>query len=126
MGINFVISGEAGQGIETASEIASKLLHAAGFSAFTYNEYMSRIRGGCNSVLIKVGGAPCFSERIDVLFVLDEKVFERLKNRISDKTIVVDAQKNNIFAIGYIAAFFGLDNVLESLKSDFPKIFGDE
>ena len=126
MEINFVISGEAGQGIETASEIASRLLHKAGFNVFTYNEYMSRIRGGCNSLLIKVGGAPCFSERIDFLLVLDEKAFEHLKDRISDKTVVVDAQKSNVFAIGYISAFFGLENVLESLKSDFPKILGDD
>lgn len=115
--INIVIAGEAGQGIETAMDVVTKLLHYNNYNVFAISEYMSRIRGGSNSVLIKVSSqkAPFFSERIDVLFALDKKAFEHLKNRISDKTISLEQSKKNFYVVGYIAALFKL-NVQECVN----------
>lgn len=125
--INIVIAGEAGQGIETASEIITKILHHNNFNVFSIPEYMSRIRGGCNSVLIKVTNekSPCFSSRIDIHFALDNKAFEHLKDRISENTISLDLKKKNFYVIGYISALFKLNsnNCLEFLKNKFEKLF---
>lgn len=109
--INIVIAGEAGQGIETAAEVISKILHINGYNVFSIPEYMSRIRGGCNSSLVKVGRekSPCFSRSIDVLFALDSKVFEHLKTRITDDTISFDLKKKNFYVVGYVMANFELD-----------------
>lgn len=125
--INIIISGEAGQGVETATEIITKILHHNNFNVFSIPEYMSRIRGGCNSALIKVTNekSPCFSNKIDVLFALDSKAFEHLKDRITENTISLDLKKKNFYVIGYISALFklNLDNCLEFLKNNFEKLF---
>ncbi len=127
--VNIVIAGEAGQGIETASEVITKILHIHNFNVFSMPEYMSRIRGGCNSALIKVGSekSPCFSKKIDILFTLDNKAFNHLKNRVDENTISLDLKKKNFYVIGYISALFklGLEKCLEILKNTFEKYFQD-
>lgn len=125
--VNIVIAGEAGQGIETAAEVATKLLHYNNFNAFSIPEYMSRIRGGSNSSLIKISSekSPCFSKRIDILFALDNKAFEHLKYRITPNTISLTLEKKNFYVVGYIAAIFklNLENSLEFLKNNLGKYF---
>jgi 2-oxoglutarate ferredoxin oxidoreductase subunit alpha len=118
--INIVIAGEAGQGIETATDIITKLLHANKFNVFSTLEYMSRIRGGSNSALIKVSKdkSPCFSNRIDILFAMDKKVFEHLKTRITSNTISLNIEKNNFYIVGYISSIFKLN---EEKTSNFLK-----
>lgn len=128
--INIVIAGEAGQGIESASEIISGLLHYNNFCVFSIPEYMSRIRGGCNSSLIKVSNekSPCFSSKIDVLFALDNKAFEHLQDRITNKTISLDLKKKNFYIIGYVVALFKLnpDDCLEFIKNRFEALFVEQ
>lgn len=128
--INIVIAGEAGQGIEAATDVIVKILHVNNYNVFSTPEYMSRIRGGCNSSLIRVGcgKSNCFSKRIDVLFALDNKAFEHLKHRISDNTVSIELNKKNFYVVGYIAALFKLDydNCLEILKSHFGKFIQDK
>lgn len=128
--INIVIAGEAGQGIETATEIITKILHNNNFNVFSISEYMSRIRGGSNSALIKVSRekSPCFSSRIDVLFAIDNKAFEHLKDRMTDNTISLDLKKKNFYVIGYICALFKLnsDSCLEFIKNNFEKFFQEK
>lgn len=125
--INIVIAGEAGQGIETATDIITKILHNNNFNVFSISEYMSRIRGGSNSALIKVSNekSPCFSNRIDALFALDNKAFEHLKDRVTETTISLDLKKKNFYVIGYISALFklNLDDCLEFIKNHFEKLF---
>lgn len=128
--INIVIAGEAGQGIESASEVISEILHFNNFNVFSVPEYMSRIRGGCNSSLIKITSekSPCFSNRIDVLFALDNKAFEHLQDRITDKTISLELKKKNFYVIGYVAALFKLtpDNCLDFIKNNFEQLFVEQ
>lgn len=128
--INIAIAGEAGQGIETAAEIITKILHNNNFNVFSIPEYMSRIRGGSNSALIRVSRekSPCFSSRIDVLFAIDNKAFEHLKDRMADNTISLDLKKKNFYVIGYVCALFKLnaDNSLELIKNNFEKFFQEK
>jgi len=125
--INIVIAGEAGQGIETAAEIAVKLLHANNFNVFSINEYMSRIRGGTNSALIKVtkGISPCFSSKINVLFSLDFKALEHLKKRINGTTIKYELEKKNFYVIGYICALFNInqETALQFIENNYRQLF---
>lgn len=123
--VNIVIAGEAGQGIETALDIATKILHYNDYNIFAVSEYMSRIRGGSNSALIKVSSqkAPFFESTIDILFAMNNKAFEHLKDRISEKTILFDLKKKNFYIIGYICAIFKirLEDALEFLENHFEK-----
>lgn len=124
--INIVIAGEAGQGIETAAKLLSEIFFKAGYYTYSIPEYMSRIRGGCNSVLIKISAenSPFFSEKIDVLFSMDKKSFEHLKKRLSENTKIIEVEKNNFFTMGYILSLFKLDKeiFLEEIKNEFPQI----
>ena len=128
--VNIVIAGEAGQGIDTATEVISKILHANNFNLFSLPEYMSRIRGGSNSALIKVSDefSPCFSKKIDILFALDSKVFEHLKDRISPETISLELKTKNFYVVGYVCALFklNLDNCLEFLQKNFESYFNED
>jgi len=128
--INIVIAGEAGQGIETAAEVITKMLHAFGFNVFSQNEYMSRIRGGTNSALIKISSefSPCFSSRIDILFSLDSKVFKHLEYRINPNTLTLDLKKKNFYIVGYVAAIFKLntDGCLSFLQKNYENYFQEK
>jgi len=52
--ISIVLSGEAGQGIQTVEVILTRLLKRSGFHVCATKEFMSRVRGGSNSTEIRV------------------------------------------------------------------------
>lgn len=127
--INFVIAGQAGEGVETTAKVLSKILSEMGYYTFHIPEYMSRIRGGCNSSLLKVSdeNSPCFSEKIDFLFVLDHCAYEHLQDRTDENTVIVDESRKNFFVVGYVLALFqeNLDLYLDLIKKYFPKYYTD-
>ncbi len=89
--ISIVLSGEAGQGINTVSDVLTNIAHSANIYAFTWTELMSRIRGGVNSTQIRLSNkrtrAPV--NKIDVLIPLNESAFHHNANRISKKTLIL-------------------------------------
>lgn len=89
--ISLVIAGEAGQGIQTIGNLLTKLLHQRKYNVFSTKEYMSRVRGGSNSIEIRIAHHPVYSfiDRIDLLIVLDEKAFDHISHRITDETRVI-------------------------------------
>lgn len=93
--LSIVLAGEAGQGIQTSEFILIKILKQAGYNVFATKEYMSRVRGGTNSIEIRVGSHPVssFVNRIDILIPFDKKALDRLSPRVSDETILVGDKK---------------------------------
>jgi len=87
-----VLGGEAGQGIQTVEALLIRAFKATGYHIFSSKEYMSRVRGGENSTLIRVSSRPvrAYTERIDVLFALSRGAVEHLGDRIGDTLIVTD------------------------------------
>lgn len=69
---SLVISGEAGQGIQTVEHLVTRVLKDSGYHVFATKEYMSRVRGGSNSTSIRVssGRVTSCAERIDLLIPL--------------------------------------------------------
>ncbi len=108
--MNIVVAGEAGQGIETAGKIIAHALHKKGFHVFFLPEYMSRIKGGCNSCLVKVDEifAPYFEKKIDILFKMNKCAVEHLSARINKETLVIETPQgnNNFWAIGAALKMF--------------------
>ena len=108
--MNIVFAGAAGEGIETAGKITAKVLHDLGWHTFFLPEYMSRIKGGCNSSLVKVSGdfAPYFEKKIDVLFAINKCAVEHLGERVSADTRVVEVPQGtgNFWAIGAALKMF--------------------
>ena len=89
--ISIVLGGEAGQGIQTIEFILARVLKRSGYHIFSTKEYMSRIRGGSNSILIRVSSQQVSApvDRIDILVPLDHKALIRLESRINPETVIV-------------------------------------
>ena len=86
-----VLAGEAGQGLQSIESMITLLLKRSGYNVFSSSEFMSRVRGGSNSTVIRVSSGNCagFRDRIDILIALHRGGIEHLKNRISEDTIII-------------------------------------
>jgi 2-oxoglutarate ferredoxin oxidoreductase subunit alpha len=89
--ISIVLGGEAGQGIQTIEQLLTRILKLAGYHIYATKEYMSRVRGGTNSISIRVASSPVQApvKRIDLLIPLDKDVIPHLQDRISEETVIV-------------------------------------
>jgi 2-oxoglutarate ferredoxin oxidoreductase subunit alpha len=89
--VSIVLSGEAGQGIQTIESLLTYILKREGYYVFATKEYMSRIRGGSNSTEIRVSLRPVnsFVEKIDILIPLSKNSVTHLGKRVSDNTFIV-------------------------------------
>ena len=91
--ISIVLCGEAGQGIQTVENILVKAVKNSGYHVFSTKEYMSRVRGGVNSTLIRASSSPVRSyvDQIDILVALSEDAVDHLKSRLSTDTLIIAA-----------------------------------
>lgn len=89
--ISIVLCGQAGQGVQTVEKLLTRISKAAGYNVFATKEYMSRVRGGMNSSLIRISDKPvnAFVDRIDVLVPLNKGAVQHLSKRINPKTIIL-------------------------------------
>lgn len=94
--IAIVVAGQAGQGIQTIESILTMVLKRSGYRVFATKEYMSRIRGGSNSTLIRVGYErfPANVDRIDILVPLDNDAIDHLSSRISPETLIIGERQH--------------------------------
>lgn len=90
-GLSIVLCGAAGQGVQTIEEALTHILKKAGHQVFATKEYMSRVRGGCNSTEIRVASRPvgAYVERIDILVALDTESISHMGDRVTDNTLVL-------------------------------------
>lgn len=142
--ISIVLCGEAGQGIKTIEEMTSSLLKQSGYNLYASKEYMSRVRGGSNSTLIRASSKPvsAWKDQIDLLIPLDSDAIPHLGKRITDETIIIGeinptlpvpfseiAKKignpiySNVVAVGVIAGLFKMerDHLQKAVQKYFAK-----
>ena len=88
--ITLVLSGEAGQGLQTVEEFLVETLTQETY-VFSSKEVMSRVRGGNNSVEIRVSAHPVAALRytIDYLFLFNDHAVERLRPRLTEQTVII-------------------------------------
>jgi 2-oxoglutarate ferredoxin oxidoreductase subunit alpha len=88
--ISIVLSGEAGQGIQTVERLMLRLFKLSGFHIFSYSEFMSRIRGGNNSTEMRVSSqrVNSYVKRIDLFVALHAGSMERFYDRITHDTVI--------------------------------------
>jgi len=94
--ISIVLTGEAGQGIQTIEHVLTRIFKFSGYHVFATKEYMSRIRGGVNTTTIRVASQPvnAVNDRIDVLMVLGKDAISHLKYRIDSHTLILGEEDN--------------------------------
>ncbi|MBN2103064.1 2-oxoacid:acceptor oxidoreductase subunit alpha [bacterium] len=89
--ISIVLCGPAGRGIQTAEKLLVSIFRKAGYHIFATKEYMSRVRGGSNSITIRVSSesVKALVDRIDILIPLDRIALGHVEHRISEETLVI-------------------------------------
>jgi 2-oxoglutarate ferredoxin oxidoreductase subunit alpha len=71
--INIRVTGGAGQGVHTVSNLITRMVVGAGYHFHVTQDYMSRIRGGRNTQGIRIGSEPVRAgrEEADILLALN-------------------------------------------------------
>ncbi len=86
-----MIGGPAGAGIKSVEKLLVETFGRMGFFLFSTKEYMSRIRGGSNTVQIRIGTVPVAAPtwHADCYCALDEDALEHASERIDGRTLLV-------------------------------------
>jgi 2-oxoglutarate ferredoxin oxidoreductase subunit alpha len=115
--VSIVICGQAGQGIQTVEQLFSRVLKKHGLYVFSTKEYMSRVRGGSNSTLIRISTTPVRSYigRIDFFIPLSEDAFDHVKRRITNKTVIIGEKKHIGDAKGFTTIELNLTEIARSI-----------
>lgn len=87
--ITIVLSGEAGQGLQTIEDFLVNAISPQ-YYVFSTKEVMSRVRGGNNTVEVRISNTPVYGyqESIDVLFLLNDHSLYRIKSRLKSNSLV--------------------------------------
>ena len=91
--INYLVGGEAGQGVQTIGLVLGKTMARHGLHVFLDQDYESRVRGGHSFVRVRVSDVPvaALSEELDVLIALDKKTIETHLSEVKrDGAVIFD------------------------------------
>jgi len=113
---NFIVGGEAGQGVQSLGFLLAKVFVRGGYHVFADQDYESRVRGGHNffRVRVKKGEVSAISETVDMLIALNDETIERHRGELSAKGAAVFNNEKSTF--GGDKRFFGLP--LEKLAKE--------
>jgi 2-oxoglutarate ferredoxin oxidoreductase subunit alpha len=91
--ISIVLVGAAGQGIETVANFMATVLKLSGYYVFVTREFMSRIRGGTNSLQLRVSSESvgAYTSRTDIMVPLTKTAISHLRrySRLGDETLYI-------------------------------------
>ena len=89
--LSIVLCGEAGQGIQTVEFVLTRVLKRSGYHVYATKEYMSRVRGGYNSTLIRVSSdrVAAYVDRIDLLIPLNKGAYDHVSDRVTEDTAIL-------------------------------------
>ncbi len=89
--LSILIGGAAGTGIMTLENVLSDAFKQSGYFVFSTKEYMSRVRGGSNTTLLRISDAPIHSPcwEVDLFIALDSDALDHVHERLGDATVVM-------------------------------------
>jgi len=89
--VAITVAGQAGQGIDTASELLARSLMRGGYYVFAYPDVMSRIRGGHNFTSVRVSERAVYGgpAKTSLLLALDERSVTEHKADMAEGGIIV-------------------------------------
>lgn len=89
--VSILIGGKAGQGIASIETLLTKGFKRYGFYTFSTKEFMSRIRGGSNTTLIRISNQPVNAAdfKVDIFVPLDTNAFFHAQERITKETFLI-------------------------------------
>jgi 2-oxoglutarate ferredoxin oxidoreductase subunit alpha len=89
--MNFMVGGEAGQGVQSIGFLLGKAVARGGYHVFADQDYESRIKGGHNFFRVRVKDAEvgAINEAVDILLVLNKESIDRHQNEVVDKGVIL-------------------------------------
>ena len=83
---NILIGGAAGQGIDTTVSILEKAFKRSGYFVYTVRDFMSRVRGGHNFMVIRFGNEAItsHSSKLDGIIALNEETVDLHLENLKD------------------------------------------
>jgi len=89
--INFMIGGEAGQGVQSVGLILSRALVRGGYHVFADQDYESRVRGGHNFFRVRAGEAAvgAIASFVDILVALNQESIDLHMEELSQRGVAI-------------------------------------
>ncbi|MFH1169564.1 MAG: 2-oxoacid:acceptor oxidoreductase subunit alpha [Chloroflexota bacterium] len=94
--INFMVGGEAGQGVQSVGFLLGKVLARGGWHVFSDQDYESRVRGGHNFLRVRAKDSPvgAIATPVDMLLALNRESIDLHRKEVtSDGVIIFDGDK---------------------------------
>lgn len=109
--ITLMIGGPAGAGIKSVEKLLVDAFRRSGFYLFSSKEYMSRVRGGTNTVQIRIGGSPVAAATwtTDIYCALDADAVIHAKDRFTKTTLVLGEESGEDKPEGWVTVPFKSD-----------------
>lgn len=88
---NFMVGGEAGQGVQSVGFLLAKVFARGGYHIFADQDYESRVRGGHNFFRVRISNnrIGAIAEDVDILIALDSKSIELHQAEVSSRGIII-------------------------------------
>jgi 2-oxoglutarate ferredoxin oxidoreductase subunit alpha len=93
---NFIVGGEAGQGVQSVGFLLAKVFARGGYHIFADQDYESRIRGGHNFFRVRVSDSKvgAIVEGVDILIALNmESIDLHQSKMVTQGIIIFDGEK---------------------------------
>jgi 2-oxoglutarate ferredoxin oxidoreductase subunit alpha len=89
--LNFMVGGEAGQGVQSVGFLLAKVFARGGYHIFADQDYESRVRGGHNFFRVRVsdGKVGAIAEDVDILIALNMDSIELHQAKVVTHGIVI-------------------------------------
>ncbi len=131
--IQVMIGGAAGQGLATVGQLLTKSLVRSGYEIVVRQDFMSRVRGGHNTFMIRTGTAKIKAPRetMDILVALNQETVDKHAGELGKGGLVFCGQEidpgstpavqipfaelapkpifQNVAALGVLCAVLGID-----------------
>ncbi len=94
--LNFVVGGEAGQGVQSVGLLLAKVFARSGYHVFADQDYESRVRGGHNFFRVRVSEdkVGAITEDVDTLIALDSDSVRLHKAQMASRGVIIfDGEK---------------------------------
>ena len=93
---NFMVGGEAGQGVQSVGFLLAKVFACGGYHVFADQDYESRVRGGHNFFRVRVSNRKvgAIAEDVDILIALDSDSIRLHRDEVTRSGITIfDGEK---------------------------------
>jgi 2-oxoglutarate ferredoxin oxidoreductase subunit alpha len=89
--LNIILAGAAGEGVQTIGEILAHSISGQGYGVFTWQEFESRIRGGQNSYVLRIGEQPknAPQQAADILLALNKGALEKYRPLLKKEGVLI-------------------------------------